>query len=376
MASHRREIDPERVTEFVASDPVVRKVLEAAGDVRLYLVGGSVRDLLVGRSPSELDFVAEGPVSGIASALDPEARVHQEFGTAEVSIEGAPVDLAEARSETYPAPGALPVVESADLDSDLARRDFSINAIAVSVGPGGGLFDPFGGMQDLENGVLRILHEDSFIDDPTRAFRAARYCSRLDLSPDSETLSQLERTDLSTVSSDRIDRELELIARELDPAAALILLSSWGLLDVQPDALSFSAAAFRTVRGEPWSAICTEREVIRGLLSPSVLDAARALVAPPGSDWDCYRAARSADPVTLVLAQAAGSAWVQRWPADWIDVQLHISGDDLIEAGLPEGPAVGAGLEAAMKDRLLNGDGGRERELSIALQGNGGSGPG
>jgi tRNA nucleotidyltransferase (CCA-adding enzyme) len=330
----------------------------------------------VGRSPSELDFVAEGPVSGIASALDPEARVHQEFGTAEVSVEGAPVDLAEARSETYPAPGALPVVESADLDSDLARRDFSINAIAVAVGPGGSLFDPFGGMQDLENGVLRILHEDSFIDDPTRAFRAARYCSRLDLSPDSETLSQLERTDISTVSSDRIDRELELIARELDPAAALILLSSWGLLDVQPDALSFSAAAFRTVRGEPWSAICTEREVIRGLLSPSVLDAARALVAPPGSDWDCYRAARSADPVTLVLAQAAGSAWVQRWPADWIDVQLHISGDDLIEAGLPEGPAVGAGLEAAMEDRLLNGDGGRERELSIALQGNGGSGPG
>jgi tRNA nucleotidyltransferase (CCA-adding enzyme) len=268
------------------------------------------------------------------------------------------------------------VVEPADLDSDLARRDFSINAIAVSVGLDRGLLDPFGGMPDLEAGVLRILHEDSFIDDPTRALRAARYCSRLDLSPDLETLSRLERTDLSTVSNDRIDRELELIAREVHPAEALALLSSWGLLDVQPDALSLSAEAFRMVRGGPWSAICSERELIRGLLSPAVLDAARALVAPPGSDWDCYRAARSADSVALVLACAAGSAWVQRWPEEWIDLQLHISGDDLIEAGLPEGPAVGAGLEAAMRDRLLNGDGGRERELSIALQGNGGSGPG
>lgn len=369
MPFESTDIDPGRVREFVDSDPVVRRVAEAAGSTPIWLVGGSVRDLLLGRVPGELDFVLEGPVAEAAVTLDPAARVFETFGTAELFVDRTPVDLAQARSESYPEPGALPVVRPADLSTDLHRRDFSVNAIAFPIEPAGEITDPFDGMADLRSGVLRVLHSESFRDDPTRALRGARYCSRLGLSPDPDTLSGLQMVDLETVSADRVDRELDLVASEEDPASALELLASWGVLDIDRTVIDIAAGCFVAARVEPWNGLCSGTELIHGLLSTEVLEEADLLnrSGQPSDPWSEYRKLRSVDPVTLLIARALGAEWVDRWPSEWAHIELEITGSDLVASGVPEGPSVGAGLEAALRDQVLHGKGDRERELSVAL---------
>lgn len=367
METDRKEIDPERVAAFVATDRTVRIVAEACREATLHLVGGSVRDLLIGREPTELDFVLEVPVDSIALALDSGARLHREFGTAEATVRGVQVDLARSRGETYREPGALPEVRPADLLTDLERRDFSINAMAFPVDGDGELLDPLGGLADLEDSTLRILHSDSFRDDPTRALRAARYCARLALELDPATLDAVARTDLSTVSEQRVRREIALISTEPDPCASLQLLASWGVLEIDPVALDLSSGAFRIARSEPWLGVCREQDLVEGLLSGAILAESDSLRAVSGDEWDRYLAAASASPAALVLARAAGAEWLDRWPREWAGIELGIGGEDLIEAGIHEGPEIGAGLEAALEDRIRNGDGGRDRELTIAV---------
>lgn len=367
MSPERRQTEAGRLIEFIDTDPVVEDVARAAGNSAVYLVGGSVRDLLVGRTPSEIDFVVEGSVESIALALDQDATIHSEFGTAEVIVRGRPVDLAMARTETYPRPGSLPVVEPADLEADLRRRDFTVNAVAVPIRGAGAVIDPFDGIGDLERGVLRVLHPDSFGDDPTRALRAARYCSRLGLEPDQAMVESLRGVDLSTVSAERVARELDLIARDEDPAGALCLLDSWNVIPIGADVLENAADAFEAIRTPPWEGICSGEELVEALLSDDRLAEAARLVAEPPDAWEAFRAVRAAVPAVVVIARASGAIWLDRWPAEWRDLELGISGEDLLRKGIPEGPAVGSGLEAALRDRILNGDGGRERELAVAL---------
>src|SRR5690606_25329122 len=117
--------------------------------------------------------------AALAARLGATTAEHERFGTAKVVLEGHEVDLAGARRETYPEPGALPVVEPADsIEQDLARRDFTINAMALSLDDPAEPIDPHGGAADLDAGLLRVLHPGSFADDPTRALRAARYAAR------------------------------------------------------------------------------------------------------------------------------------------------------------------------------------------------------
>lgn len=368
MSERPNSIETRHLEDFVETDPVVERVVGAAGDMPVYLVGGSVRDLLIGRRPSELDFVVEGAVDGIARALDPDAVIHTEFGTAAGSVDGVPVDLVRTRSESYPEPGSLPEVEPGDLASDLARRDFTVNSMAIPVGRHGSLVDPFDGVTDLENGILKTLHDNSFVDDPTRALRAARYCSRLGLVPDASTLAGLGQVALSTVSNDRIDHEIELIALDEDPVMAMALLHEWGVMSVPPEALLYGPEAFRILEGGPWSEHCSKDELLRGLLSPAALESARSLEEEPADPWQAYGSVRSVEPAIAVIASAAGATWVDAWPSDWINLKLRISGEDLISSGIPQGQAIGVGLEAALRDRLLNGDRGAERELEVALE--------
>ena len=165
----------------------------------LYLVGGSVRDLALGRSQLDVDAVAEGEVQSLAaaaaSALGGRCVAHREFGTVTLETDEARVDLAMARTETYTRPGALPRVHPASIGEDLARRDFTINALALALcGPERGrLLDPFGGWADLRRGLVRVLHPRSFIDDATRILRAVRYAVRLGFRLESETLALLRR---------------------------------------------------------------------------------------------------------------------------------------------------------------------------------------
>ena len=164
-----------------------------AGLPPVYLVGGAVRDLLRGADAVDLDLAVEGDARSVARTLaEPlggTAREHERFGTATVQAPELAFDLATTRTESYDEPGALPRVTEATLGEDLRRRDFTINAMAVALGGDdlGHLYDPHGGLADLEAGLIRILHPGSFLDDPTRLLRAVRYETRLGFGMDEDT---------------------------------------------------------------------------------------------------------------------------------------------------------------------------------------------
>jgi tRNA nucleotidyltransferase (CCA-adding enzyme) len=195
----------------------------------LYLVGGVVRDLFLGRANLDFDLVVEGNATDLAQRLAQASRakltVHSRFGTAKLNYPGFSLDLATARSETYSQPGALPAVKPGSLKDDLIRRDFSINAMALRLNPQrfGELVDQYHGKDDLDNRLIRILHSKSFVDDATRILRAIRYEQRLGFNLDAETEKLLRHNVamLHTISGDRIRHELELILKEDEPERAL-----------------------------------------------------------------------------------------------------------------------------------------------------------
>jgi tRNA nucleotidyltransferase (CCA-adding enzyme) len=160
--------------------------LLSAADDRTHLVGGTVRDLLLGRRPREFDVVVEGDPGELAGRLSSTYVLHDRFGTATLDVEGARVDIARSRRERYPAPGALPEVEPAGLEEDLLRRDFTVNAMAVSLHSGELRTAPRA-REDLDDRLLRVLHESSFDDDPTRLLRLARYAVRLGFDVEPQT---------------------------------------------------------------------------------------------------------------------------------------------------------------------------------------------
>ena len=205
---------------------------------RLYLVGGVVRDLLLERCNLDIDLVVEGDAIELAQELagftEAEVTTHRRFGTATIQWRNRRADLASARAETYARPGALPTVSPGGIGDDLARRDFTINAMAIELSAPrfGELTDPLGGRADLEKGLVRVLHEKSFTDDATRIWRAIRYEQRLGFRIEPGTLELLRRDIdmLGTVSGDRVRHELELILEEEEPEKALGRAAGLGLL--------------------------------------------------------------------------------------------------------------------------------------------------
>lgn len=221
--------------------------LAASCSMGAYLVGGSVRDVLLGRPHYDIDVSIEGEAPALAALLEEQglARIiaTHRFGTAEIEwFDGRHIDLVTARSEWYEAPGALPTVEPGTILDDLARRDFTINAMAVGVRSEGlgALLDPHGGLGDLRAGLVRVLHDLSFIDDPTRIPRAVKYAVRLGFKIEPHTLELIllavRDGALGTVSYDRIMREILLIMREPRAATMLVMLRNLGVLRaIHPD---------------------------------------------------------------------------------------------------------------------------------------------
>jgi tRNA nucleotidyltransferase (CCA-adding enzyme) len=224
-----------------------RQLLELVKDIsrqaaergeRVYLVGGVVRDLLLGYPNLDLDLVVEGDAVKLAQQVAETSQAkllaHRHFGTAKLRYENFTLDLATARKETYARPGALPTVTPGTLKDDLIRRDFSINAMVISLGSNdyGELADPHQGKNDLEHRLIRILHPGSFSDDATRILRAVRYEQRLGFELETQTAQLLKRDTsmLDTISGDRIRHELELIFEEKLPEVTINRLAELGVL--------------------------------------------------------------------------------------------------------------------------------------------------
>ncbi len=240
---------------------LVGKVTRAALNQgqRPYLVGGVVRDLMLGKPSLDLDFSTEGDALALAAALGEEIgqRVtkYTQFGTATLSLNGVQVDIATARTETYSRPGALPQVKPATLPEDLRRRDFTVNAMALDISPSGfgDLIDPLGGEKDLDGRLIRVMHEKSFADDPTRIFRAIRYEQRLAFSIEQRTLEWLsrDRKFIVSLSGERVRHEIELMFREERPEKSLQRgeeLGIWKLLDPALKGDDNLEAAFERLR--------------------------------------------------------------------------------------------------------------------------------
>jgi tRNA nucleotidyltransferase (CCA-adding enzyme) len=225
-------------------------------DVRVYLVGGIVRDLILGRPSIDIDIMAEGDAVRLArqmaEKLGARLTVHSAFGTASIKIDGYSVDLATCRSESYRRPGALPTVSPGSIRDDLQRRDFTINAMAVCINTPnqGDLTDLFGGRQDLDEGLVRVLHDKSFQDDATRIMRAVRYEQRLGFRLDSSTSKLLRRSldMLDTISGDRLKHELMLWLGESHAEKILRRAGQLGILGKLHPALKWDrrmSTAFR-----------------------------------------------------------------------------------------------------------------------------------
>ena len=227
--------------------------------VRVYAVGGFVRDLLLGVPNPDLDLVVEGDGIRFAKALAQQYRArvttHDRFGTATVTLaDGRTLDVATARTEFYEAPGALPTVQRSSIKEDLRRRDFTINTLAIRLNADhpGELVDLHGGLRDLQNKTIRVLHGLSFIDDPTRVFRAIRFEQRLGFQLDQDTVVLMtEAVKMGLVhrlSPSRLSAELQHVLLEREPVKTLTRLAGFNVLQCIHPRLKWSPGLARLMK--------------------------------------------------------------------------------------------------------------------------------
>jgi tRNA nucleotidyltransferase (CCA-adding enzyme) len=388
---------------------VLRRLLRLARKrgLRLYLVGGSVRDLLLGRPQLDLDLTLENDAIGLAGelaeAVGGRLTCHRRFGTATVRGEGFVLDLAMARSESYARPGALPSVRRASLREDLSRRDFSINAMALGLtGPEeGSLVDPHNGRDDLRRGLVRVLHDGSFQDDATRILRALRYAGRLGfrLDPHTRVLLRRDRPYLETISAARVRHELVLILREERMPEIFSACKGAGVLRAIHPSLRASEGIVEALRGlVRGPALAPREETLFCLLaSGGDEEALGALVARLSLRGGTERALRDwhrlqGELVALRMTDIAPSritallerfrpaaVWslgltaqdpvrerALRFLGEWRSLRPRLDGRALERLGVSQGPEMGALLSRLREARLDGCVGTREEEISLA----------
>lgn len=214
------------------------KIVGSAADknkLSAYIVGGPVRDILLSVKNYDLDFVIEGDAIKFARSLNSRLKgglkAHKAFGTATISFKDTRIDIVTARKETYNHPAAYPDVKPAAIKEDLFRRDFTINAMAISVNNKsfGELIDLYGGYKDLKKKIIRIMHDKSFMDDPTRIFRAVRFSVRFGFKIEPRTRKLIKEAVsqglVGEVNLGRVKKEIELLLKEKKPVKCLRVLS-------------------------------------------------------------------------------------------------------------------------------------------------------
>jgi tRNA nucleotidyltransferase (CCA-adding enzyme) len=402
-----------------AERELVEHIARAAADLGLplYVVGGLPRDLLLGTEGNDFDLVVEGDAQALAHTMAKryggKVTVHSKFGTAKWSLHGARLELARipdhaspaawqaldfvsARSETYKHAAALPTVKLGSIEDDMRRRDFSINALAIRLDGEhyGELRDDLGGMHDLENGRLRVLHNGSFLDDPTRMYRAVRYEQRYDFKIEPGTLALIPggRAVIDKLSPQRIRHELDLILGEPRAVAMLLRLQELALLRPIHPSLSFDRPArtrLNSYEMRPpialphwprsdvlwtlWLMQLPRRQIdsinkrlhfhaglMRTMLAASglfdELEQAHGLVHP--SHW--------VDKLDKVPLMAVFAVWLglppgrsktalERYLAEWRHLKPHTTGHDLTRLGLKPGAAYQKILKR-LRDAWLDGE--------------------
>jgi tRNA nucleotidyltransferase (CCA-adding enzyme) len=313
------------------------------------------------------------------------------------------VDLAQTRRERYPEPGALPEVEPASLEEDLRRRDFTVNAMAAGLSADrlGVVIDPLGGEADLRDGVIRVLHERSFVDDPTRLLRAVRYEARLgaSLDPRSEELAleAIGGRALETVSGKRIRVELVFLLEEPEMPTAVERICRLGLnRALYPCLLCLPDRAASAALGAADTGADRALAVLAALIAPDAdalhpwLDrlaftrperervARAAFTGPhlahtlradmPASQIHDLLHGEPLEALAVALAWGAPGEAVLRYVGDLRDARLEVTGADLLAAGVPESPALGRALEETLRRKLDGEVSGREEELRLALE--------
>lgn len=409
---------PPLVDKFLADLPtpmatVLTETITTAGrrHLALYLVGGSVRDLLLNRSCSnlDLDLVVEGSVDSlaedVASTVGGRLVAHRRFGTAILRGPGFRADLAQARGERYRRPGALPSVYSTGIDEDLARRDFSVNALALGLTGehAGQLLDPHDGRRDLAKRQLRVLHDASFQDDATRILRGLRYEGRLGFRFEARTRHLLQRdlSYLDTISGPRLRRELLAMLEEEHPERILARAQALGVLPALHPALSFDrrrAVALAAAHHRPLAPLA---EVCLCLLtaraSPDEVEdassrlalgrpSARALrdslrlreEAPrlaelairPSQVAAILEPISAAAVVARALLEPAGITRrrLRRYLAEWRHVRVALTGRDLQALGVAPGPPMGRMLVRLQAARLDGEAHRREDEVRLVRE--------
>ncbi len=380
----------------------------------VYLVGGTVRDILLGEPNFDVDIAVEGDAielaRSLAGALGGRVRAHRKFGTAVVLYgEDERVDVVTARTEFYDAPAALPSVEHATIREDLFRRDFTINAMAVSLkGEGfGRLVDPFEGRRDLEAKTIRVLHNLSFIDDPTRIFRAIRYESRYGFRMDDHTQrlarGTIEMGIVGDLSSARLRDELIALLEEGDAGASILRLAELGAgtaihphlaadeeavsllgrlrelnehygTEIPAWRLAFTALARKLPPDEVYAWLRRLKMQRRDLerIAAAVTVGPRLVERLRGGSIEPAEVVAVADPYApdapLFALALEDHPELDDYFRRLRNVQLEVSGSDLAELGLGESPEVGEIL-AELRRRKLNGQlDGRESELAAARE--------
>lgn len=364
--------------------PLVERIAESGEALGLgvHLVGGPVRDLLLGRPLVDVDLLVEARHGSHASPAAKLARhvvragersvVHPRFGTAQLIAAEAVVDLAGARSEVYAKPGALPIVKPGTLAQDLTRRDFSVNALTIplnGVARKGrpGLLDPLGGRPDLETGRLRILHERSFHDDPTRALRAARFASRLGFRLETTSRRALRAAisahAFDAVSGERFRAEFARAFSDAhaDSGATLASLDRWGVLRALVHGLGpGSRSALKRLGGLQREKDLEGEPLLAGLmvwLAPQAAPVRRRIVR---------RLTLQGRPAERVLRSAAVMRRLERS----LSRPAPLSADDARLAPLPpeERVACAATAGASVRARIL-AHAEKERSLTLPLDG-------
>lgn len=368
--------------------------IAAKNGYKLYLIGGLVRDMLLDRKSLDIDITVEGDAIEFARVLEREKKakilsIHKDFGTVKVQFDGEKIDFASTRSETYPRKGHLPQVAEigCSLEKDALRRDFTINSLAMSLNQDNfaDLFDYVGGFEDLKAKKIKILHDESFIDDPTRIIRALKYSTRLGFDLDEKTF-KLQQNYLKNINYDmcnkRVKNEIKYtFGQNIQKAFERFLDEKIYKLIIK-DEIKIPKINVQNLINEykpkhPWlvyfglisineSKNLFEKLELTNAEKQIIFDAQELIDAPLKDNFEIYTSFNNIKLETLlILALSGKEKEVFYYLNDLAKIKLHINGKDLLELGISPSKTYSEALNYVLKEKLSNPKLNKAQELEL-----------